>query len=300
MEGPSLKLLTFKQKGQLKLGIKTEKGILNVEDAAKFLNIEVPNSIEETINENKVGALETLVKQALEQSNESIFLEEVEINFGPAVPKPRKMICVGLNYKKHAEESNMSLPEYPILFNKFDNTVSAHQDVINLPFNSKENDYEAELVIIIGKEAKRVSKEDALDYVFGYCNANDLSSRDLQFRTHQWLLGKCCDGFSPMGPYLVTSDEVGNPNQLKISTIVNGEVRQNSNTSDMIFKCNEIVSYISDHMTLSPGDVIFTGTPEGVIFGLPEEERVYLKEGDEVTIEIEKLGSLTNTFKQEV
>lgn len=300
MEGRSLKLLTFKQKGQLKLGIKTEKGILNVEDAAKLLNIEVPNSIEETINENKVDALETLVKQALAQSNESIFLDEAEINFGPTVTKPGKMICVGLNYKKHAEESNMPIPEYPILFNKFDNTVAAHQDVINLPFNSNENDYEAELVIIIGKEAKRVPKEDALDYVFGYCNGNDLSSRDLQFRTNQWLLGKCCDGFSPMGPYLVTSGEVGNPNQLKISTIVNGEVRQNSNTSDMIFKCNEIVSYISDHMTLSPGDVIFTGTPEGVILGLPEEERVYLKEGDEVTIEIEKLGSLTNTFKQEV
>jgi 2-keto-4-pentenoate hydratase/2-oxohepta-3-ene-1,7-dioic acid hydratase in catechol pathway len=136
--------------------------------------------------------------------------------------------------------------------------------------------------------------------VFGYCNVNDLSSRDLQFRTNQWLLGKCCDGFSPLGPYLVTSDEIEDPNQLEIKSIVNGEVRQNSNTSDMIFKCNEIVSYISDHMTLSPGDIILTGTPEGVAMGQPEDQRVYLQNGDKVTIEIEKLGKLTNTFKQEV
>lgn len=139
-----------------------------------------------------------------------------------------------------------------------------------------------------------------MDYVFGYCNCNDLSSRDLQFRTHQWLLGKSLDGFSPLGPYLVTSDEVGDPNSLEIKTTVNGEVRQDSNTSDMIFKCNEIVSYISDHMTLSPGDIILTGTPEGVIFGYPEDQRVWLKDGDKVTVEIEKLGKLTNTFKQEV
>ncbi|MBU7592661.1 fumarylacetoacetate hydrolase family protein [Metabacillus halosaccharovorans] len=296
-----MKLLTFKQDNQLKLGIKTDKGVLHVEEAAKFLNVEVPLSIEETLsNQNKLEALQVLVKEGLEHSKESIFLDEKEITYGPAVPKPGKIICVGLNYKKHAEESNMPLPEYPILFNKFDNTISAHHDTISLPFNSLENDYEAELAIVIGKEAKRVSKEDALEYVFGYCNANDLSSRDLQFRTPQWLLGKSCDGFSPIGPYLVTSDEVGNPNQLKIKAIVNGEVRQNSNTSDMIFKCDEIVSYISDHMTLSQGDIIFTGTPEGVILGMPEEERVYLKEGDEVTIEIEKLGSLTNSFKQEV
>lgn len=146
---------------------------------------------------------------------------------------------------------------------------------------------------------KLFPEEDPLDYVFGYCNCNDLSSIDLQFRTHRWLLGKSLDGFSPLGPYLVTSDEVGYSNRLEIKTTVNGEVRQHSNTSDMIFKCNEIVSYISEHMTLSPGDIILTGTPEGVMFGYPEDQRVWLKAGDEVTVEIEKLGKLTNTFKQE-
>lgn len=296
-----MKLLTFKENGQLKLGVKTDEGVLHIEKAATFFNKEVPASIEEVLNNgDSVQVLESLTKLALENRRKQFFLEEESLIFGPAVPKPGKMICVGLNYQKHAEESNMPTPEYPVLFNKFDNTVTAHNEIINLPFNSEENDYEAELVIVIGKEAKRISKDDALNYVFGYCNVNDLSSRDLQFRTNQWLLGKCCDGFSPLGPYLVTSDEVGDPNQLAIKTIVNGEVRQNSNTSDMIFKCNEIVSYISDHMTLSPGDIILTGTPEGVVFGLPEDERVYLQDGDAVTIKIEKLGKLTNTFKQEV
>ncbi|MBU8908197.1 fumarylacetoacetate hydrolase family protein [Desertibacillus haloalkaliphilus] len=297
-----MKFLTFKKGGFLKLGIKTDLGVLDIEKAGASFQTELPTKIEDVINKKATSLedLDAVKKQALESKNCELFLEEEEFTFGPAVTKPGKIICVGLNYKKHALESNMPLPEYPILFNKFDNTISAHNQVINLPFNSTENDYEAELAIVIGKEAKRVSTDEALDYVFGYCNANDLSSRDLQFRTNQWLLGKCCDGFSPLGPYLVTSDEIGDPNQLQIKATVNGEVRQHSNTSDMIFKCNEIISYISDHMTLRPGDVILTGTPEGVALGLPEGERVYLQNGDEVTIEIEKLGTLTNKFKQEV
>jgi 2-keto-4-pentenoate hydratase/2-oxohepta-3-ene-1,7-dioic acid hydratase in catechol pathway len=164
---------------------------------------------------------------------------------------------------------------------------------------SSQVDYEVELVIVIGKQAKYVSKENALSYVFGYCNVNDISARDLQMRTQQWLLGKTCDKFSPLGPYLVTADEVGNPNQLEMKCIVNGEVRQNSNTSDMIFYCDELVSYISQHMTLVPGDIILTGTPQGVVIGYPEDKRVYLKHGDVVTIEIEKLGTLTNRMVNE-
>ncbi|MDR7080021.1 2-keto-4-pentenoate hydratase/2-oxohepta-3-ene-1,7-dioic acid hydratase in catechol pathway [Neobacillus niacini] len=159
----------------------------------------------------------------------------------------------------------MPVPEYPVLFNKFINTIAAHGEDISLPV-------EAELVIVIGERAKDVPKERALDFVAGYCNVNDLSARDLQFRTNQWLLGKCCDGFSPIGLYIVSSDEIGNPNQLEIKTIVNGEVRQHSNTFDMIFHCDVIVRYISRYMTLEPGDIILTGTPEGVIFGYPKEK----------------------------
>ncbi|MFS0593420.1 fumarylacetoacetate hydrolase family protein [Cytobacillus horneckiae] len=296
-----MKLLTFEEDGQLKAGVKTDHGVLHVEKTAALFNAEVPKEIKEMIKDNVrlIPLLESLIKKAVEENKEELFLEENDLIYGPAVPSPGKIICVGLNYKKHAEESNMPLPDYPILFNKYNNTIAATNEVITLPFNSKENDYEAELAIVIGKQAKNVTKDEALDYVFGYCNSNDLSSRDLQFRTHQWLLGKSCDGFCPIGPYIVTSNEVGNPNQLTIKATVNEEVRQNSNTSDMIFKCDEIVSYISEYMTLNPGDIILTGTPEGVAFGYPENQRVYLKDGDQVTIEIEKLGKLTNIFKED-
>lgn len=222
------------------------------------------------------------------------YVVEEPYTYLPVVEKPEKIICVGLNYKKHAEESNMAIPEKPVLFNKFANSLAAHEEDIPAVYDSNENDYEAELAIIIGKEAKSVSKEEALNYVFGYANANDLSARDLQFRTNQWLLGKAIDKYLPLGPYLVTADEVGNPNNLTIQTIYNGKIVQDSNTSDMIFKCDEIISYISHYLTLKPGDIIITGTPEGVLFGLPENERKYMSKGDEMIIQIEKLGQLKN------
>jgi 2-keto-4-pentenoate hydratase/2-oxohepta-3-ene-1,7-dioic acid hydratase in catechol pathway len=286
-----LKLLTFRTKDGLQTGVLTEKGVLPT-----------PVTIEQVLHggPEALTNLASYVKQALEQESDYQFLKEEELQFGPCLPNPGKIICVGLNYRKHAEESKMPVPEYPILFNKFNNTIAAHQDVILLPFDSQQVDYEAELAIVIGKTAKRVTKAEALTYVFGYCAANDLSARDLQFRTNQWLLGKCCDGFCPVGPYLVTADEVGNPNDLGIRTYVNGEMRQNSNTNDMIFHCDELVSYISQHMTLYPGDLILTGTPEGVILGYPKEQQVWLKDGDEVTVEIDKLGRLTNRMKLEV
>ena len=198
----------------------------------------------------------------------AVVIDEEDLEWGPCVTRPHKIICVGLNYRKHADETNAPYPEVPILFNKFDNTLTGHQSEIAIPAVTNELDYEVELGIVIGKKTKNVSKEEALSHVFGYCTVNDLSARDLQMRTHQWLLGKTCDDFSPAGPYLVTADEVGDPNNLSLKTYVNDEVRQDSNTSDMIFSCAEIVSYISQHMTLAPGDLILTGTPEGVVFGL--------------------------------
>jgi len=160
-------------------------------------------------------------------------------------------------------------------------------------------DYEAELAIIIGKESKNIDEEHALDAVFGYAIVNDVSARDLQNRTTQWMLGKACDDFAPMGPYIVTAEEISDPNALDIKLTLNGEVRQHSNTSDMIFNCKKIISYISSFITLKPGDLIFTGTPEGVIVGLPEKERVWIKPGDVVSVEIENLGKLTNSFSME-
>jgi 2-keto-4-pentenoate hydratase/2-oxohepta-3-ene-1,7-dioic acid hydratase in catechol pathway len=186
----------------------------------------------------------------------------------------------------------MPIPEVPVLFSKFNNTLAGTGDPIPLPDNAVQYDYEVELGVVIGKEARSVSVDEALDYVFGYFSVNDMSVRDLQFRTSQWLLGKTPDKFFPTAPYLVTADEVGDPQNLRLFCWVNGELRQNSNTTDMIFSVAECISYISQYMTLKPGDVISTGTPEGVVMGMKEKK--WLKPGDEVVVEVEGLGKCAN------
>jgi 2-keto-4-pentenoate hydratase/2-oxohepta-3-ene-1,7-dioic acid hydratase in catechol pathway len=298
-----MKLLMFKKNGKNALGVKIDSGIVDVEQAltGQPAASSLPQTVMEVIERGQpaVEALEHYISGLDYSGAPSYLLDESTIEWEPCVTSPNKIICVGLNYRKHAEETNAAIPEYPILFNKFNNTLTGHQQDIAVPVVTEKLDYECELVIVIGKKAKNVTKEEALNHVFGYCCVNDLSARDLQMRTPQWLLGKTCDDFSPQGPYLVTADEINDPNQLKIKTIVNGEVRQSSNTSDMIFYCDEIVSYISQHMTLVPGDIILTGTPEGVVLGYPPEKQVYLQPGDEVSIEIENLGRLTNRFVKE-
>lgn len=291
--------VAFHKQDGIALGIKTEKGILDVQAAAAKHSewSHVPATVEDLLAGGAEGKLLLARLTDAIYGEESLFLQEEELTFAPAVPAPSKIICVGLNYKKHADECNMAYPATPVLFSKFANALAGHQEDIPIPATSQKVDYEAELAIVIGKTASHVSEEEALSYVYGYCNANDVSARDLQFTTSQWLLGKTCDKFCPLGPYLVSAEEVGDPDQLQIRTYVNGELRQNSNTSDLIFSCPEIVSYISRHMTLSPGDVILTGTPEGVITGYPALQQVWLRDSDVVTVEIEKLGRLTNTFR---
>lgn len=287
-----MNLVTIRTENGNNLGIKTEKGILNVTAA-------MPDIIDsQTIIENGLSELIELKEKVLKGEEACEFLEEDKLNLGPCVIAPSKIVCVGLNYRKHAAESNSEVPTSPILFNKYNNSLAGHKDVITLPRDSEQVDYEAELAIVIGQEAKEVSQEKALDHVFGYCAANDLSARDLQFRSNQWLLGKSLDGFCPIGPYLVTSDEIDNPNQLEISCTVNGEICQKSNTKDMIFHCDEIISYISHYMTLVPGDIILTGTPEGVILGAQESEKNWLKHGDEMVVELEGLGKLMTTISE--
>lgn len=290
-----MKLLTIKKHERYSLGVQIEGGIIDIEEAIAFQPpVErVAVTISQLIEGGETALIE--LRRYVEQLERNKLLHQIDtISFGPCVLEPQKIICVGLNYRKHAEETNADIPKYPILFNKFSNALTGHGQPIQIPDETEQLDYEAELAIVIGKEANHVSREDALDYVFGYACANDLSARDLQLRTAQWMLGKTCDDFCPLGPYVVTSDEVEDPNNLRIQCTVNGEIRQDSNTSDMIFYCDEIISYISKHMTLKPGDIILTGTPEGVILGYPSEKRCYLKSGDIVTIEIEKLGSLSN------
>jgi 2-keto-4-pentenoate hydratase/2-oxohepta-3-ene-1,7-dioic acid hydratase in catechol pathway len=293
-----MKLLTIVKEGKFTLGIKTDKGVVDLEKALSVhpADGQVSTDVMSVIENGKeaVAALQAYIDRLPTDVNSYYIVNEDDISWGPCVTRPSKIICVGLNYRKHAEETNAPIPDFPILFNKFSNTLTGHLRDIAIPNVTKKLDYECELVIVIGKPTKAVTKEKALDHVFGYAVVNDLSARDLQLRTTQWMLGKVCDDFSPLGPYLVTADEVGNPNDLSMRTLVNGEIRQNSNTSDMIFYCDEIVSYISQHLTLVPGDIILTGTPEGVVLGYPPEKQVYLKPGDEMTIEIEKLGRLTN------
>lgn len=286
-----MKLVNFKVGEQIRLGIKNEKGIIDVAKAAEQYSLKVPTTIEQVIEGG-----EKVLTQLVELSKKEIeTIPEDKIIYAPAVTKPEKILCVGLNYVSHSEESKMEIPTAPVLFSKFNNALAAHKQIVLLPKSAEKFDYEAELVIVMGKEASNVSKEDALSYVFGYTAGNDLSARDLQFRSHQWLLGKTCDYFAPIGPCLVTADELDSSN-LEVKCIVNGVLRQSGNTSDMIFDCATIVSYISSYMTLKPGDIIFTGTPSGVILGYPEDKQQWLKSGDEIVVTIEKIGDLVNVL----
>ncbi|WP_054711600.1 fumarylacetoacetate hydrolase family protein [Bacillus sp. JCM 19041] len=295
-----MKLCTLLNQTTETLGVKQNGHVIDISHALTVRPAKnIPATITELIAGGEQAANQLAAYVQTLKTDGSYIRNESDCRFGPAVTNPEKIICVGLNYRKHADETNSPYPEVPILFNKFNNTLTGHDHDIAVPSVTNELDYEVELAIVIGKTAKNVSEEEALEYVLGYTIANDLSARDLQMRTPQWLLGKTCDDFSPIGPYLVTADEVGDPQKLSLQTTVNNETRQHSNTSDMIFNCKEIISYISKHFTLKPGDVILTGTPEGVAMGLPEQERTYLKPGDTVSVSIEKLGTLTNAFIEE-
>jgi 2-keto-4-pentenoate hydratase/2-oxohepta-3-ene-1,7-dioic acid hydratase in catechol pathway len=207
------------------------------------------------------------------------------------IETPQKIVCVGLNYRDHAEEQGVDLPERPLLFAKWPNTLIADGDEIRLPAISKQVDYEAELGVVIGTTASRVSAGDALDHVRGYVVANDVSGRDLQFSDGQWVRGKSLDTFLPVSD-LIPAGDVPDPQSLGIRAILNGETMQDSNTSNMVFGVAEIVAFVSQGITLEPGDLIITGTPAGV--GAFRKPQVWLKPGDEITIEIDGLGKITN------
>lgn len=296
-------LLTFRNQkttAQPTLGIKTEAGILDVQRAAQGLGLPAVRADAASViagGNTTREALEALAMHAAEHPDAPWFTPDSDIAHGPCIPPPEKIVCVGLNYRRHAQESGMPIPEVPVLFSKFNNALAAHQQDVPLPTNAEAYDYEVELGVVIGRKARYVSEADALDYVFGYCTLNDLSVRDLQMRTSQWLLGKTLDRFLPTGPYLVTADEIDDPQDLHLQCWMNDQLRQDSNTSDMVFSVAEIISYLSQYMTLKPGDLISTGTPEGVILGM--EEQRWLRPGDLVSVEVEKLGRLTNRMVSE-
>ena len=214
----------------------------------------------------------------------------------PPIPNPGKVICIGLNYRDHAIETKAPIPKEPVVFNKFPSCLVGHGDHVKLPRESNQVDFEGELVVVIGRSGRRITRDRAMDHVFGYTIGHDVSARDWQKNKEgkQWLLGKSFDGFAPIGPTIVTKDEIADPHALRIQTRLNGEVMQDSNTSEMIFRIDELIEYVSQVTTLEPGDLIFTGPPAGV--GVARTPQRFLRLGDVVEIEIETLGVLKNQF----
>lgn len=286
-------LYTYRTETRLALGIKTKEGIVDAAAVAGVVGCGREVAEPEAFFRAGAAALDTL-RLLAERAQElpELAVPEHHLPAAPCVPSPQKIICIGLNYRGHAAETNAEIPAQPVLFSKFNNSLAGSGQTVSLPGPMTRYDYEAELVVVMGRRARHVSEETALDYVLGYCNGNDLSCRDLQFLSGQWLIGKTLDGFMPVGPYLVAADQVVDPQRLGIRCWVNGELRQNSSTADMVFSVAELISYISRYMTLEPGDLISTGTPEGVVLGMKNRERPWLRPGDEVVVELDGLGRL--------
>jgi acylpyruvate hydrolase len=217
-------------------------------------------------------------------------LEEVTLR--PVVPRPGKIVCVGLNYLNHVGETGREIPEYPVLFTKFAETLTGARDPIVLPPESSQVDYEGELAVVIGRPGRRIPADAALTHVAGYTIANDVTMRDFQYKTHQWLQGKAWEASTPVGPWLVTPDETGDPSNLDISLMLNDTVLQQANTAQLMFDIPELISRISEFATLVPGDLILTGTPGGV--GFRRDPQVFLAPGDQVRVEVSGLGALDN------
>ena len=281
-----MKLTQFCKNNAPALGIWTDRGIVDPAVEAARRGLTAPATMLEAIQGGE-DALRLLASLSDGPVVESPVL-------APVVTGMDKLLCIGRNYREHAQECGADLPPAPALFNKFRSALAAHGQAIFLPREYREYDYEGELVAVIGKPTRNVSPEDALGHVFGCTCGNDLSTRDLQFvRGEQWLLSKTFDGFAPMGPWVAVGLD---PRDLAISSTVNGELRQNARTSDLIFDVAHIISDLSHHFTLLPGDVIFTGTPSGVMQGYPADQKRWLQPGDRVDVTIEGIGTLTNTF----
>ncbi len=221
-----------------------------------------------------------------------VLIDGSRARFLPPIPDPEKIICIGQNYIDHCREQDAPVPKSPIIFAKFTPALTGHREPVRLPRISQKVDFEAELAVVIGAEARRVSREKAYRHVAGYMPLNDVSARDLQFSDGQWVRGKSCDTFAPCGPALVTRDEVPDPQRLGIGLILNGRTMQDSSTSNLIFDVPYLVWFISQSLTLKPGDIISTGTPPGV--GCFRKPPVFLKPGDEMMVWVEKLGRLTS------
>jgi len=290
-----MRLVTYDLNKNWTPGIIINENIVVASAAAKAANIdfggmEISNRVIVGLNKDMQTQLEKAAQELVKSNGKEVYRMD-DVVLGPPIPNPDKIICLGLNYKSHAEEAGFKAPEIPILFAKFRNALTGPTSPIILPSVSDEIDYEGELAVVIGKPCKNVSTENALSYVAGYMALHDVSARDLQFRSGQWLSGKSLDTFAPCGPALVIN-EISDPQTLNISTRINGRTMQQSSTKHMIFSVAYSISYISSLMTLEPGDIIATGTPEGV--GFKRTPPIFLKDGDLVEVEVEKIGTLKN------
>ncbi|EGC37060.1 hypothetical protein DICPUDRAFT_46773 [Dictyostelium purpureum] len=295
-----IKLVTFETSGVKRLGALLENSIVDLCLADKSIPSDMKSFLSSTSNDKWTKVISVLNNF----NNKRIPVENVKLK--APIDNPEKIICIGLNYKEHAIESKMPIPQEPIIFSKFNNSIASQGDDIVLPKDTDQVDYEVELVVVMGKQCKNVSEKEALNYVAGYTIGNDISARDLQLGRNnggQWLRGKSCDTFAPIGPAIIVNPDIAaltddiyfNPNSLSIKCTLNGQVVQNSTTKEFIFNVQKVISYLSSYMTLQPGDIIFTGTPSGV--GFTRKPAIFLKSGDNIKCEIEELGVLVNNVK---
>jgi 2,4-didehydro-3-deoxy-L-rhamnonate hydrolase len=285
-----MKLVTYKAAGAgPQLGVVVDGKIVNL---AETSGGRIPNDMRSFIEQGD-SALQQAKEIAGKGGANGIPLGDVKL-LAP-ISNPSKLIAIGLNYMDHVRETGSKVPQLAIMFTKYTTSIVGNGDEIRWdPALTAKVDYEAELAVVIGKRASKVKEEDAFDYILGYMNCNDVSARDLQNeKGDQWIMGKSLDTFGPLGPYLVTKDEIPDPNNLSIKCILNGKAMQDSSTREMIFKVPYLIAYLSRGLTLLPGDVITTGTPDGV--GSARKPQVFMKNGDVVTVEVEGLGQLTNT-----
>ncbi len=273
-----MKLIRFGEPGKEKPGVIIDDSMLDVSDFVKDFN-------EDFFENDGLSALASII----EKEKDELKVIDKDIRLGAPVARPSKIVCIGLNYAKHAKETNAPLPKEPILFFKSTTAVTGPFDNIIIPKNSVKTDWEVELAVVIGKKASYVEEKDAMDYVAGYCLHNDVSEREFQLeRGGTWDKGKGCDTFAPLGPWMVTKDEVANVHNLRLWLKLNDKMMQDGNTDDLVFNIPQLIAYTSQFMTLLPGDIISTGTPHGV--GLGFNPPIYLKDGDVVELGIDGLG----------
>ena len=286
-----MRLITYKAKNDARLGLLRDDHVI---DLATASDGRLPSDMITFLQQGE-PALQ-LARQVEQNATASLPLAEVTL-LAP-IPNPSKVVAIGLNYMDHCREQNIEPPEAPIIFAKFPSAVVGPGAAIRWdPALTRKVDYEVELAVVMGRTARRVSAADALDYVAGYTICNDVSARDLQFGDRQWVRGKSLDTFCPLGPWLVTRDEIPDPHDLSIRCTLNGQVMQDSTTAEMIFGVPQLIEFISRAFSLLPGDVIATGTPDGV--GVFRSPQVFMKNGDVVTLEVEGLGQLTNHYIEE-